>query len=453
LVAAELDRALAFANAFAAEHVLLSGRAAEALAAEVRCSGTVYVGAGASVAFGDYLTGCNHVLPTAAAARFASGLSVSDFLRFSSIQSVSASAAASLSADAQCLASEEGLDGHAEAARLAGLQASAATQPVARLEKLARVTAAPNAAVDLSDNTNRFGVPPSLARQSAVDVSRYPTPYADALRQRLAERFATTVDHVVTGCGSDDVIASTIAALTSPGEALAMMRPCFSMVEQFAEIQSLRIVDLTQVERASLVYLGAPNNPTGTDVSWAFVESILARTQGVVLLDEAYVEYCGRESFASKALAHQRVVVTRTFSKAWGMAGLRVGYGIACPQLIAQIEKARGPYKVSKQSEAAVCLALEQDTAWVNAIAAQTVKLREDLISDLRELGLAPLPSRANFVLVPVSENAVQLSQRLTRLGVSVRPFADLPELGDALRITVGPRSDLDALLRAWRSL
>lgn len=447
LVSSQLQAAVGFANAFAAEHVLLAGVKAQVLAKQVRCSGTVYVGEGASVAFGDYLTGCNHVLPTAGAARMASGLSVFDFLRFSSVQTITAQGAVGLSLDTQRLAMKEGLAGHAEAARVAS--SVAGSKRMALTSK--RVANAPMTRVDLSDNTNRFGTPPSLQKpRPTEDISRYPTPYADELREALASFLGTSPNCIVTGCGSDDVIASAICALSSPGDALALERPTFSMIEQFARLQSLRVVDLDSANDAAIVYLGAPNNPTGRDVSWDFVESILQRSSGVVLVDEAYVEYSGRESFARRAAASERVIVTRTFSKAYGMAGLRVGYGVACPALVTLIEQARGPYKVSRSSESQACAVLKRDADWVASTVAQTITMRERLAERLRDLGLAPLPSSANFLLVPVAEDATSLVARLARAGVGVRAFPSLPVIGEAVRITVGPQRDLDALLQAW---
>ncbi|HEX5830151.1 MAG TPA: aminotransferase class I/II-fold pyridoxal phosphate-dependent enzyme, partial [Gemmatimonadaceae bacterium] len=133
-----------------------------------------------------------------------------------------------------------------------------------------------------------------------------------------------------------------------------------------------------------------------------------------------------------------RLLVVRTMSKAFGLAGLRVGYAAGAPALVAEVEKSRGPYKVNALAERAALAALREDLPWVRARIAEAVTNRERLADGLRAIGLAPLPSNANFVLVPVTD-AAALAQRLRDAGVAVRPFSALPTIGDALRISVGP--------------
>jgi histidinol-phosphate aminotransferase len=178
------------------------------------------------------------------------------------------------------------------------------------------------------------------------------------------------------------------------------------------------------------------------------VEHVATHARGVVLLDEAYAEFAP-ETFVDLVSRHERLLVTRTFSKAFGIAGLRVGYGVGSSELVGLVERARGPYKVNALAECAVLAALEETgeaLGWVRAHAALAVANRERFSAALRAIRFAPLPSAANFVFVP-SPRAVLLACRMREHGVLVRAFSGLPRdlaalaesNGEAFRIGVGP--------------
>jgi len=202
---------------------------------------------------------------------------------------------------------------------------------------------------------------------------------------------------------------------------------------------------------ARVIYVCSPNNPTGTVASRGALERLIVSAPGVVLLDEAYAEFCA-ESILDLAKASERVLVVRTMSKAFGLAGLRVGYAVGAPSLIAEVEKSRGPYKVSTVAERAAVAALMHDRTWVAERVGAARASRDRLATSLRALGLAPLPSQANFVFVPIGD-APAVARRMRERGVAVRAFQGLPIVGDALRITAGPdpmmEQGLDALAEA----
>ena len=177
------------------------------------------------------------------------------------------------------------------------------------------------------------------------------------------------------------------------------------------------------------------------------VERLVATASGVVIIDEAYGEFAGT-SLLELARASDRVLVVRTMSKAFGLAGLRVGYAVGALNLIAEVEKSRGPYKVSTVAERAAVAALVHDQAWVAERVHDARVSRDKLATSLRELGLAPLPSRANFVFVPVAD-AAGVARRMRERGVAVRAFQGLPLVGDALRITAGPEPMMEQALHA----
>jgi histidinol-phosphate aminotransferase len=196
---------------------------------------------------------------------------------------------------------------------------------------------------------------------------------------------------------------------------------------------------------ARIIYVCSPNNPTGTCASRAMLETLVRNVSGVVILDEAYAEFADA-SHLDLVTTSERVLATRTMSKAFGLAGLRVGYAIGAPALVAEVEKSRGPYKVSSVAEHAAVTALERDRPWVTAHVVEARASRERLGESLRTLGLAPLPSQANFVLVPVS-GALRIARHMRERGVAVRAFESLPGVGDALRITAGPPAMMDEAL------
>jgi histidinol-phosphate aminotransferase len=329
--------------------------------------------------------------------------------------------------------------------------------------------AAPTVVVDVSDNTNLWGPPPmalrALRELSADVVSRYPSLYAHELKAPLARYVGAAADEIVTGCGSDDVLDSAMRAVCEPGDRVAFSVPTFSMVPTFARMNGLEPVavplrgaahdwdadaDALLATGARVIYLCSPNNPTGTLVRRGTVERVIAGAPGLVVLDEAYGEFA-EFTFARRSPAFGNVLVTRTLSKAFGLAGLRIGYGVGAAGLVREVEKARGPYMVNAAAQRAAVVALEDDFPWVQARAQQAVELREWLAGEIRALGLEVLPSSANFVLVLVPD-AAGIMRRLRRRGVLVRAFPGLPLVGDALRIGVGPWETMSVVLDALRA-
>jgi histidinol-phosphate aminotransferase len=223
---------------------------------------------------------------------------------------------------------------------------------------------------------------------------------------------------------------------------------------------------------ADVVYLCRPNNPTGAMIPRPQVETILDRARGLVLVDEAYGEYAG-ESLLDLVLESTRGVILRTFSKAYGLASLRVGYALGPEPLIRILERSRGPYKVGGQAERAAMAAIREGGGWVTDVVRQTVLNREALATTLRAQGLRVLESRANFVLVAPPESpgggvdggidsgvggagsdgpgwAQAVRAALLERGILVRAFPALEGVGDAVRVTVAPEPIMERFLRAF---
>jgi len=309
--------------------------------------------------------------------------------------------------------------------------------------------------VDLSDNTNLFGVPPAAGRALAdlagAAVTRYPAVYARELKRALADYAGVTQDAVVTGCGSDDVLDSAIRAFSEPRDTIAFPDPTFAMLPVFAHMNGLEArtvpllpsgdldADALLATQARIVYLCSPNNPTGGAVSPEAIAHVVDRATGVVIVDEAYIEFAAPlASLAASSSRRANLLVARTLSKAFGLAGLRVGYAVGAPALVADVEKSRGPYKVSGPAERAAIAALESDRAWVAHRVAEVVANRGRFAAALAQAGRVVAPSHANFVLVRVADAAATAAAMRAR-GVAVRPFPGLRGIGEAVRITIGP--------------
>jgi histidinol-phosphate aminotransferase len=173
----------------------------------------------------------------------------------------------------------------------------------------------------------------------------------------------------------------------------------------------------------------------------------------LVVLDEAYADFAG-ESLLTEAPETDRLLVLRTFSKLYGLAGLRVGYGVGPEGLVTEVEKSRGPYQVNQFAAAAAAAALEDTSGWTDTVLSQTLENRDRLAGELRARGLQPLPSKANFILVPLGPaGAREVNEALRRNGVSARPFPDLQGIGEALRVTVGPWDLMERFLEALDQL
>ena len=472
-----LAEAIAFSNRYAPEHLLLAVRDPESALDDVRNAGSVFLGCRSSVAFGDYMTGANHVLPTGGAARAYSGLSTLDFMRWTTYQRVAPDAAARLARDTAVFAQAEGLTGHAEAAEGQGGKAESREQIAGTTRSSARRIGARRfegmeaydprrepCAVDLSDNTNLWGAPPAAARAlrdfAESEITRYPAVYAGRLKEALAEYAGVRREEIVTGCGSDDVLDSALRALAEPGESVAVAEPTFAMASIFArmnglEVRSVRLTgslgldaDALLATGARIIYICSPNNPTGNAFARESIERVIRAAPGVVILDEAYAEFMG-EGFLRAAPSYENLLVVRTLSKAFGLAGARVGYAAGSAALVSAVEKSRGPYKVSASAERAALAVLRDDRDWIAGRIDEVRANRDRFVAALERLGLAPLASDANFVLVPVRD-AAALSLRLRRhdgSGVAVRPFVALPGIGDAVRITIGPWRMMEAAL------
>ncbi len=315
--------------------------------------------------------------------------------------------------------------------------------------------------IDLSDNTNLWGAPPSaraaIALAESEALTRYPAPYSRALTRTLADYLGVDSNMIVVGCGSDDVLDSAIRAFGEPGARLAQLDPTFGMIRVFATLNGLSVVEIPGGDSraaeallgvgASVIYLCSPNNPTGELIDPASIETVVSRANGIVIVDEAYAEFAGVSSIELLA-RYDNLLITRTLSKAFGLAGLRIGYAAGSPAVVREVEKSRGPYKVNSLAERAATVAITDDRAWVQDKVHEALANRARFTERLLGLRLQPIESSANFVLVPVSDSR-KLGLSMVRAGVAVRVLEHLTGIGDALRISIGPWPMMEECLAA----
>ena len=318
-------------------------------------------------------------------------------------------------------------------------------------------------------NTNECAHPPSPAVARAIadfaaGVLRvYPSPRADALRETAARTFGVTPEMVLAGNGSDDLLTILVRTFVAAGEAVAAPTPTYGLYDVLAELQGARLLarpygpdwalppDLGDVG-AKLVFVSNPNNPSATFTPPEEILALARRRDAIVVVDEAYADFAGATLLGALA-DHPNLVVLRTFSKSYALAGARLGLLFADPRLVAEMMKVKDSYNVSALSQVIGVAALE-DRAHHDALVETTLKERAWLEAALAPLRFRWPTSAANFLLVDVGSRATAaaLYAGLKARKILVR-FWDRPRLEASLRITVGTRDENVALVTAIREL
>lgn len=311
----------------------------------------------------------------------------------------------------------------------------------------------------LDANENRLG---TLVPELGEDLHRYPDPRTPQLRDALADRLEAPPQQLWIGNGSDEGIDVLLRALVDPGDAVAVVEPTYGVYRTRARTHgaSVRRALLDEelrldveaaaeaAEGAKTLFLCSPNNPTGSRPSREGILELADRVDALVVVDEAYVEYAEGPSLAGEVRADRNLAVLRTFSKAWGLAGARVGYLVAPEPLVPYLDLAGLPYPVSKLSSRAAVRTLERADEMERRVEAVR-RERERVAGRLREIGIRVLPSEANFLLFFVGEPGRVQRRMASDEGVVIRNRSDLPRLDGALRVTVGRGDENDRFLRA----
>ncbi|WP_317206787.1 histidinol dehydrogenase [Hymenobacter sp. BT770] len=472
---------LAFSNQYAPEHLILATDNADALAAQVTNAGSVFLGHLTPEAVGDYASGTNHTLPTGGYARQYSGVSLDSFVKKITFQRLSPVGLQSLGPVVETMAEAEGLAAHARAVTLR-LAAMASSSPVAAgpqtdaanpyaglirpsVERMQPYSSARDefegmAPVMLDANEN------SLGSVGPDDFSRYPDPHQRAIKADLAQLKGVSPENIFLGNGSDEAIDLLVRLTCTPGQdSIVVCPPTYGMYEVAANLNDVRVERLpltadfqlpanaAQVLAASsakLVFLCSPNNPTGNLLAQDAIEAILRSFKGFVVVDEAYADFATSPSWTTRLADFPRLVVLQTFSKAWGLAGLRLGVAYGSPALIAYLNKIKPPYNISAATQQHALAAL--------AAAPQLPEMQAELLNSrswlAEQLPLLPIvehvfPSDANFLLVRFNVDATAVYDQLRARGIVVRNRTTQPGCAGSLRLTVGTTDENAQLLQA----
>jgi histidinol-phosphate aminotransferase len=317
-------------------------------------------------------------------------------------------------------------------------------------------------------NTNENPYPPSPlvleALRDAIDgtIRLYPDPEAQALRRRASDVYRVPVDHIMAGNGSDELLALLLRATVDPGERVAFPVPTYSLYETLVAVQGGEVVQIEFPDDWSLprslasagarvTFLCNPNSPSGTVVPLDAVDALAREVRGVVVVDEAYVDFADGDAMSLVGRLHN-VVVLRTFSKSFSLAGLRAGLAFAHPDLLSGLRTVKDSYNLNRLTQLAAEAALS-DLPHMQANVSRIRATRARLSASLVELGYRVPASHANFVLArwPGRDQA-PVAAALADRGVLVRHFPT-PRLLDALRITVGTDEETDVLVDHLRTL
>jgi histidinol-phosphate aminotransferase/imidazoleglycerol-phosphate dehydratase/histidinol-phosphatase len=498
LLAGDLDEAVEIANAYAPEHLSLAVADPDPLVPLIRNAGAVFAGRLAAETFGDYLAGSSHVLPTDGAARAWSGVSVHTFLKAMTVQTVTPEAAGRIAAPAAALARLEGLEAHARAAdaRLenrdsihfpdAAPDARQTDEEMYTVPVLAQRLARPEIlalapfdiaaqandafgpdAIKLDANENPY--PPLSEGALAAGLNRYPEPQPARLKKALAALYGVAPDTLFVSRGADDAIDVLVRAFCRPGvDAISICTPTFSAYAHFAALQGARIVEarlndefdfdadafLSRVSiepNLKLAFLCSPNNPTGNPIAPADLLRVAdALPDTLIVLDEAYLEFSDTPSLAAQATQRDNLVILKTLSKAFGLAGARIGCAIGNPELIAIAARALPPYPLPSLSIEAALAALAPARRAVHEERIARLKAERDRLAPL--LAGSPIVNRVrtgggNFLFLEVDDPAA-LDAKLNRLGIRARFRPNAAPGG--VRLTIGTDAENAAALSAF---
>ncbi|MGM0452366.1 MAG: histidinol-phosphate transaminase [Thermodesulfobacteriota bacterium] len=324
--------------------------------------------------------------------------------------------------------------------------------------------------VKLASNENPLGPSPKAVaamKDAMGNLHRYPDGRGHNLVTKLSEKLDVAVEAIVLGSGSDEIIGMLTRALLAPGDEAIMTEPSFLMYEimvrsagaepVFSPLRSL-FVDLDDIagrvtDKTRLVFLNNPANPTGTAVTRTEFEKFLEKIPAhiVVAIDEAYIEFA-RDPDCLNGLLYctkdRPVTVLRTFSKAYGLAGIRIGYGVMPPELAGLLHRVRQPFNANALAQAGACAALDDD-AFLNKTIRLIHEELEFLYAGLERLGVNYFPTEANFFLIDVKTDADAFFEAMLRQGVIVRSMASYgyPQY---IRVNAGLRAENERFLQAF---
>ncbi len=453
----DLEQAIGFANDYAPEHLILACRNSERWLPLVTNVGSVFLGAHAPAAVGDYATGANHVLPTGGMARSFSPLGLLDFGHTIQVQSVSPTGLAQLAPLVEPIAQVEGFGQHWRAVEMrlgtSADEVAWAPQPrrsvrdtrgyaweASTPEVAARHGLLPHQVVRFDTNTCPWELTP--ADGLTVDaVNEYPDATYPGLTSALAHYAEVPKESITVGAGADELLALIAETYIGPLDPVVVQDPSYAMFSVLSGVRGARLISvpagdqerlLRAAAAARLVWICNPNNPTGDLLPQQVVAEAARACPGIVVIDEAYFEFSGATA-AGMVQQLPNLVVVRTLSKAFGLAGARVGYAVSGAQIAASLARVRPPASVSALSASLAVQALDLAPEMRRRVA-ELHRWKADLSRAITQVGLKVRPSATNFLLVNCPQG---LGSALEQTGVVVRSFPAESVLANWMRVTV----------------
>ena len=319
------------------------------------------------------------------------------------------------------------------------------------------------ASVFLDANENSYGSP------LEKNYNRYPDPLQLDLKDAISKIKGVPIENTFLGNGSDEAIDLLYRAFCEPGkDNVIILPPTYGMYEVSANINNVEIrkinllpnfqLDLDGIaeavdENTKLIFICSPNNPTGNSIVRTDIETVLANFKGLVIIDEAYINYAKQRTFIKELTEYPNLVVMQTFSKAWGLAALRLGMAFAARPIIDVLNKVKPPYNINQATQDIALEAL-QNIGQVNDWIKITVEEREKLSANLLEVNTVKkvYPSDANFILVEV-DDAAKTYNALVDQGIIIRDRSKVTLCEGCLRITIGTQKENETLLNALKSI
>lgn len=326
--------------------------------------------------------------------------------------------------------------------------------------------------VDLSANESPYDLPKDLKAEfldivEGTSFNRYPDHLAVDLRSIIAEQNQVAVENVIIGNGGDELILDLLLAYGGDGRVSVSFEPTFAMYAILSKLTNTRCVRLNRdfafslpdsaaqsikSAGADIVFIAGPNNPSGNPIPAIQMRSLLDDRHRLVLVDEAYCEF-NKFSFVDLLLEYRNLVILRTFSKAFSLAGLRVGYMLAAGEVISNLLKVKLPYNVNALSQAAAAFVLRNRSRLEPTIN-EIINERERVYTALKETeGLVAFPSSSNFILIKTRRPAKEIWRYLLDQGIFIRFFNNSKGLENCLRITIGSREENDMVITALRGI
>ena len=330
------------------------------------------------------------------------------------------------------------------------------------------------ARVKINQNENPWDTPIALREEilqrfEEAKWSRYPDFTPAALHERLADFAGLRPDQIIAGNGSNELIQAAMMVTVGPGKRVLISEPTFALYKQVATVlggtvesmsltsslqyNSALLLDVVEERQPDVIIICSPNNPSGCVIDDQDLIKLLNIARGLVIIDEAYHEFA-EHSVVPLLEEHENLVVLRTFSKAMALAGLRVGYLLAESDLVREIRKAVLPYNLNALSQVAAEVAVERYESDLLPLVKRIMVERERLFSGLSEIeGLAPVPSRGNFMVVKSERDPKQIFAELLERDILVRDVSGYPMLRDYFRVSVGRPEENDRLLKELRAI